>query len=262
MKGKPQDIFVQAFKALADKKVTAPGTFRSHDKRNAIKCSVKANEGLLYPLERSLFFIPKPPIHVHFDEIACEFISTPRVCRLLFTLLQRFVEFGRMQQNAPGTTRNFDMNIALKGGSSHQFTNIMRYSDATVRMRLTPRLLQARVLQRVQLPQVEGHQDQGPEQCAHWRCAGLGRRGQRQRCSQGRPGSGTDLLSPSRNSCTQTLDADSPLQMREGGDDDSEEDDDDFVAKEEEDVAEEYESGPESVGSPSASDDDSVRVAK
>ena len=70
MKGKPQEIFIQAFKALADKKVTLPGAFRSHDKRNAIKCSVKANEGILYPLERSLFFIPKPPIHVHFDEIA------------------------------------------------------------------------------------------------------------------------------------------------------------------------------------------------
>ena len=74
LKGKPQDLFLQAFKALADKKVSssgAQGGFRSGDKRNAIKCSVKANEGLLYPLERSLFFIPKPPIHVHFDEIAC-----------------------------------------------------------------------------------------------------------------------------------------------------------------------------------------------
>lgn len=70
LKGKPQDVFLQAFKAIADKKVTTTGSFRSHDKRNAIKCSVKASEGVLYPLERSLFFIPKPPIHVHFDEIA------------------------------------------------------------------------------------------------------------------------------------------------------------------------------------------------
>lgn len=35
-------------------------------------------------------------------------------------------------QGASATTRNFDLIIALKGGSSHQFTNVMRYANLLI----------------------------------------------------------------------------------------------------------------------------------
>eukprot|EP01097_Dermamoeba_algensis_P003907 TRINITY_DN263_c0_g2_i1.p1 TRINITY_DN263_c0_g2~~TRINITY_DN263_c0_g2_i1.p1 ORF type:complete len:647 (-),score=230.38 TRINITY_DN263_c0_g2_i1:220-2160(-) len=106
MTGTTYEVVSKLFQVLTGKKLTISGSFRSHSSANAIKCSLKANDGYLFPLERSFFFVHKPPTHIYFDNIG-------------------EIEFSRMSTNT-ATNRNFDLIIHLKNGNNVQFTNIQR----------------------------------------------------------------------------------------------------------------------------------------
>ena len=43
--------------------------FKSKDNASAVKCSLKANEGLLYPLDKALMFIYKPTLYIPYKDI-------------------------------------------------------------------------------------------------------------------------------------------------------------------------------------------------
>lgn len=85
------EVVSMLFRVLADKKVTTPGNYQSlvdrlfhlesslmiqpslmgsHDGHSAVKCNVKANEGQLYFLERSILFISKQPSFVAHSDIS------------------------------------------------------------------------------------------------------------------------------------------------------------------------------------------------
>lgn len=109
MKGKAFEVVSRIFTALTKRKITFPNTFQSHGGASAVKCSLKANEGFMYPLERSFFFVHKPPTHIRFDEVA-------------------HVEFARVSSSATGTTnRTFDLSVTLKNSTVYQFTSILRF---------------------------------------------------------------------------------------------------------------------------------------
>jgi len=63
------DIVSKIFKALIGINIIIQGTFRSSGGYSAVKCSVKASEGYLYFLQKSLLFITKPVIYVKTEEI-------------------------------------------------------------------------------------------------------------------------------------------------------------------------------------------------
>jgi len=63
-----------------------------------VKCAFRANEGLLYPLEKQFIFIHKPPILIRFNEVES-------------------VEFQRYA-GGQGSTRNFDLCVSLKGSAA------------------------------------------------------------------------------------------------------------------------------------------------
>jgi len=74
----------------------------------AIRCAHKGNSGLLYPLEKSFFFIYKPATYVRHDEIAA-------------------IEFSRVSKDTGSTSqRNFDITLNLKNGDSLAFSGIPR----------------------------------------------------------------------------------------------------------------------------------------
>jgi structure-specific recognition protein 1 len=50
-------------------KVFVPKHFISSRESNAIKCSLKANDGLLYPLAKSFIFIHKPTVIIKFEDV-------------------------------------------------------------------------------------------------------------------------------------------------------------------------------------------------
>ncbi|KAM1009591.1 hypothetical protein FF1_045006 [Malus domestica] len=105
-KGLMHEVFTTILRGLSGAKVTKPGKFRSCQDGYAVKSSLKAEDGVLYPLEKSFFFLPKPPTLVLHDQID-------------------YVEFER--HGAGGSNMHyFDLLIRLKSEQEHLFRNIQR----------------------------------------------------------------------------------------------------------------------------------------
>lgn len=99
-------VMADIFKGFTQRRITLPGSFLSKDSDVAISCSMKANEGHLYPLETCMLFVTKPTILIPYTEV-------------------NEVIFSRV--DTAGTHKTFDMEIVLKyGGGSHTFGNIDR----------------------------------------------------------------------------------------------------------------------------------------
>lgn len=102
MSGPTFEVISRVMKATVQRKITVPGSFKGHSGTNAITCSYRAGNGLLYPLERGVIYVHKPPVHIRFDEIAT-------------------VNFAR----SGGSTRSFDFEIETKTGNLvHTFSSI------------------------------------------------------------------------------------------------------------------------------------------
>ena len=87
-------------------RITDPNS--SHHGHSGVKCSIKANEGLLFCLDKSFMFVPKPATYVQIENISV--ITMSRV------------------GGAVSASRTFDITITLKGGmGEHQFSNINRF---------------------------------------------------------------------------------------------------------------------------------------
>ena len=102
-------MITKIFRGLSGKKVIMPSKdFVSHHGHSGVKCSIKANEGLLFCLDKSFMFVPKPATYVQIENIAV--ITMSRV------------------GGAVSASRTFDITMTLKGGmGEHQFSNINRY---------------------------------------------------------------------------------------------------------------------------------------
>ncbi|KAJ8654000.1 hypothetical protein O0I10_010336 [Lichtheimia ornata] len=107
------EVVSTVFRALTNRKVTVPGTYRSHHGANALKCSMKANEGYLYPLEKSFLFIPKPTTFIPHSEIGV-------------------VSFSRLGTTSGGSSRTFDIKFHMKNGTDIQFSSINREEYANL----------------------------------------------------------------------------------------------------------------------------------
>ena len=101
-------VISKIFKGLTGRKITQPsGDFKSHHNMAGIKCSIKANEGNLFCLDRAFLFVPKPATYISFDHVAS--VTLSRV------------------GGAVSASRTFDMSVTLKNGAGeHQFSNINR----------------------------------------------------------------------------------------------------------------------------------------
>ncbi|KAJ5417479.1 uncharacterized protein N7487_001029 [Penicillium crustosum] len=90
-------VVTKVFRGLSGKKVIMPSKdFSSHHGHQGVKCSIKANEGLLYFLDKSLMFVPKPATYIQMENIAI--VTMSRV------------------GGAVSASRTFDITVSLKGG--------------------------------------------------------------------------------------------------------------------------------------------------
>ncbi|KAK6913217.1 Histone chaperone RTT106/FACT complex subunit SPT16-like, middle domain [Dillenia turbinata] len=105
-KGLIHEVFTMILRGLSGAKVTRPGKFRSCQDGYAVKSSLKAEDGVLYPLEKSFFFLPKPPTLILHEEID-------------------YVEFERHAAGG-SSMQYFDLLIRLKTEQEHLFRNIQR----------------------------------------------------------------------------------------------------------------------------------------
>ncbi|XP_046840265.1 FACT complex subunit SSRP1-like isoform X2 [Xenia sp. Carnegie-2017] len=105
MNGPIHEVMSRLIKAVTGSKITIPGSFKSHGSFSSISCSYKAGSGFLYPLERGFMFVPKPPVHIRFEEISC-------------------VNFARVQSGGGTSSRSFDFEVEHKNGSIVTFSSI------------------------------------------------------------------------------------------------------------------------------------------
>ncbi|XP_020259196.1 FACT complex subunit SSRP1-like [Asparagus officinalis] len=107
-KGLIHDVFTLILRGLSGAKVTRPGKFRSCQDGYAVKSSLKAEDGILYPLEKSFFFLPRPPTLILHEEI-------------------EYVEFERHGAGGSSVSSHyFDLLVKLKNDQEHLFRNIQR----------------------------------------------------------------------------------------------------------------------------------------
>ena len=69
MRGPTFQLVSKVMKALVNRKITVPGNFMGHSGTPAVSCSYKAASGFIYPLERGIMFVYKPPIFVKFEDV-------------------------------------------------------------------------------------------------------------------------------------------------------------------------------------------------
>ncbi|OQU77564.1 hypothetical protein SORBI_3009G068400 [Sorghum bicolor] len=107
-RGLIHEVFSKVLRGLSGAKVTRPSTFRSCQDGYAVKSSLKAEDGLLYPLEKGFFFLPKPPTLIPHDEI-------------------EYVEFERHGAGGASISSHyFDLLVKLTNDQEHLFRNIQR----------------------------------------------------------------------------------------------------------------------------------------
>jgi len=101
-------VLTHLFRGLAGKKIISPSKdFVSRHQQSGVKCSIKANEGHLYCMDKSFMFVPKPATYIAMDHV--QMVTMSRV------------------GGAVSASRTFDITITLKGGAGeHQFSNINR----------------------------------------------------------------------------------------------------------------------------------------
>jgi structure-specific recognition protein 1 len=102
--GEQFDIVAKLFKALIGVNIVIPHAFKNSKGASSIKCSLKAFEGYLYPLERCLIFIHKPVVYISLEDI-------------------KHVDCARVTDK--NLQRSFDIDIVTKK-ETHQFLGIDR----------------------------------------------------------------------------------------------------------------------------------------
>lgn len=133
--GKTFDIFSRVLRGLSASRIVKPSQFRSalDESAYSIRCIYKADNGLLFPLERGFFFIDKPPILILFDDISecaqwqCRRLLLHALTAARSNPLAASVEFARQAQDvASRSSRTFDLVVHLRSGQEHQFRSIAR----------------------------------------------------------------------------------------------------------------------------------------
>jgi len=101
------------FRVLAGQKILVPGgSYKGLNGASSLHCAHKATEGALYPLERNLLFLPKPPILLPHADISN-------------------IEFARIGSGM-GNPRTFDFKVSLRSGTSYAFSNAQKYAKISV----------------------------------------------------------------------------------------------------------------------------------
>uniref|UniRef100_A0A1D1ZTD4 FACT complex subunit SSRP1 n=1 Tax=Auxenochlorella protothecoides TaxID=3075 RepID=A0A1D1ZTD4_AUXPR len=105
--GPATDVFARVLRGLSGSKLTRPGAFRDAEGSGfAVKCSYKADDGYLYPLERAFFYVQKPPLLLVFDDVDA-------------------VEFLRPAQGVTAA-KTFDLSVRLRNSQDYLFRGIPR----------------------------------------------------------------------------------------------------------------------------------------
>eukprot|EP00054_Salpingoeca_dolichothecata_P037358 m.10670 g.10670 ORF g.10670 m.10670 type:complete len:874 (+) comp7463_c0_seq1:108-2729(+) len=105
--GPTYEVLSKIFKALTRRKITVPGTFKSHFKADGVKCTHKAYDGFLFPLEKGFLFVHKPALFIRYDEV-------------------RSIKFDRVSASGGDSSRSFDFTVETRSDMNYEFKSIAR----------------------------------------------------------------------------------------------------------------------------------------
>lgn len=106
IEGPLYDVLSKLLKTMIKVSIIVPSGFQSDKGAEAVKCSVRAQDGYLYPLQKAFLFIHKPVTYIKHEDIL-------------------HLEFSRISEFA-ASGRSFDINIqsGKKGIGNMTFTGI------------------------------------------------------------------------------------------------------------------------------------------
>lgn len=110
--GDMPSVIAKVLSAFSKKKVMGikSGGFNAEskdDRTKSIRCSLKAAEGFLYPLDKAFYFLSNKPLLAEIDRVAS-------------------VEFNRVDKASSASGRTFDITVHMKDSSDLQFVNLAR----------------------------------------------------------------------------------------------------------------------------------------
>ncbi|PVU89382.1 hypothetical protein BB561_005384 [Smittium simulii] len=97
----------ELFTVLSKKRLDIPDNYQTVHGSSGVKCSLKANEGLLYPLVHGLLFVPKPAQFIDYSEISS-------------------IIFSRVGSGSVSSARTFDLVVHTHSTQDTQFSSISR----------------------------------------------------------------------------------------------------------------------------------------
>ena len=106
LSGKTIDVIAKLFHYVMDKNIILPSSNFNFSKGPFIKCSYKANDGVLYFLEKNILFAHKPVLDIILDSI-------------------KEIELTRIQAGSL-LQKSFDIIIKLKNKEKYQFSGLDR----------------------------------------------------------------------------------------------------------------------------------------
>jgi len=107
MSGSKFEVVLQVLRAITGKRITRRGNFESVDKLKAVRTSLKANDGYLYPMDKCFFFVPSPPTFIKYSSCT-------------------EVEFSRVSGVGGISSRTFDLVIFHSSNQTYVFKNIAK----------------------------------------------------------------------------------------------------------------------------------------
>lgn len=110
------EVLSRLLKTVVGISVIIPDGFKSHRQSEAVKCSCKAQDGYLYPLNTAFLFIHKPVSYIKHSDVSS-------------------VGLHRIQEFLNSTGRTFDITIetkkdtqiTLSGIDKDEYPNLMKY---------------------------------------------------------------------------------------------------------------------------------------
>lgn len=99
-------IVTNLFRVLSGQKVHVPTEFTNSQGRESVRCNVKANDGALYPLNKSLIWVSKQPVVISYSNI-----------------LQ--IVFSRVG-GAVASAKTFDLRVVTRSSSDYTFQSLNR----------------------------------------------------------------------------------------------------------------------------------------
>lgn len=104
------EVFAKVLRGFSSTKITRPQEFHSAIEgtgSQAVRCSFKTDEGMLFPLAKQFFYAPKPPMIILYEDVG-------------------HVEFQRQQSGTSASSRTFDLVVRTKMDTEYQFRSIAR----------------------------------------------------------------------------------------------------------------------------------------